>query len=242
MWDTKIQKAEVTELSDIVVEFKYRGNKRIDRVNKSCGCTAYKWLDPHTLQLTIETGLVRNNVHPNLYEQGKEFYLKYATVDIIYNDNSKLYNRDNSKDKEISSKEMSCIFFMCEPDPDKNKFYRIPEQERLQMLKDIFYPDFDDADEDIKRCIEEYPFLNLSAVKRALKEEIDSMRKRASFIANFEYEGKSISDIKNFDMVRKATPQILEAYEKIEDKFLKEKTSSRIRGGRRKSKAEEKLL
>lgn len=155
---------------------------------------------------------------------------------------SDIYNRDTSENKKVSSKEMACIFFMCEPDPDKNKFYRIQEQERLEMLKETFYSDFNEEDELIKQCIEEYPFLNLSAVKRALKEEIDSMRKRASFIANFDYEDKSISDIKNFDMIRKATPQILEAYEKIEEKFLKEKTSSRIRGGRRKSKAEQKLL
>jgi len=155
---------------------------------------------------------------------------------------SELYNRDKSDNKNVSSKEMVCIFYMCDPDPDKNKFYRIPENERLQMLKETYYNDFDEAEKVVSKCIEEYAFLNLSAVKRALKEEIDSMRKRASFIANFEYEDKSISDIKNFDMVRKATPQILEAYEKIEEKFLKEKTSSRVRGGRRKSKAEQKLL
>ena len=155
---------------------------------------------------------------------------------------SELYNRDDSDNKNISSKEMAFIFFMCEPDPDKNKFYRIPEQERLAMLKETFYTDFNEDDAIIQDCIKEYPFINLTAVKRALKEEIDSMRKRAKFISNFEYEDKSISEIKNFDMIRKATPQILEAYEKIEEKFLKEKTSSRIRGGRRKSKAEQKLL
>jgi hypothetical protein len=155
---------------------------------------------------------------------------------------SNLYDRDKSKKKNISSKEMVLIFFMSEPDPYKNKFYRIPEKARLEMLKETYYPDFDENDKDIKKCIEEYPFLCLTAVKRALKEEIDSMRKRAKFINNFEYEGKSIQEIKNFDMIRKATPQILEAYEKIEDKFLKEKTASRVRGGRKESLSEQKIL
>jgi hypothetical protein len=89
MWNTKISKPEVTELSDIIVEFKYLGDKNIKSINKSCGCTSYKWVSDNTLQLIIETGLVAHNVHPKLLEQGKDFYLKYATVDIIYEDGTK---------------------------------------------------------------------------------------------------------------------------------------------------------
>ena len=46
---------------------------------------------------------------------------------------SELYNKDKSKNKEKSSKNMWCIFFMSDPDEDKNKFYRIPEKERLEI-------------------------------------------------------------------------------------------------------------
>lgn len=187
----------------------------------------------------MDTGIV--TIAPNFLDNDYDFWKDNMQLAIM-KPFSELYLRDKDKKKRISSKEMLTIFFMCDPDEEKNKFYRIPREDRLTMLKDTLYADFNERDELISDCLEEYPFACLSAVKRALKEEIDSMRKRASYIANFEYEDKSITDIKNFDMIRKATPQILESYEKIEEKFLKEKSVSRIRGGRRKSKAEQGLI
>jgi len=89
MWNKTKIITEVKEASDIIVEFVYEGNKEIKTVNKSCGCTKAKWVNPDTLQLIINTGLVKDNVHPNLLKEGKDYYFKYATVDIIYGDNSK---------------------------------------------------------------------------------------------------------------------------------------------------------
>lgn len=148
-----------------------------------------------------------------------------------------LYNRDSSPHKAFSSKEMTCIFFISEPDPQLNKFYRMTYEERLSMLKETYFEEFDEKDPAIVECIEAWPEL-LSAIKRALKEEIDSMRERGKFIRTFDYKTAPLSDIEKLDRIRAKTPALLENYEKIQNKFLKEKDEARIVGGRKKSKSE----
>lgn len=41
-----------------------------------------------------------------------------------------LYKRDKSHKKANSSKEMWCVVFMSEANPEKNKLYRLPQEER----------------------------------------------------------------------------------------------------------------
>lgn len=175
---------------------------------------------------------------------------------------SDLYSRDETKDKIKSSKDMVVIFFMCDPDPEKNKFYRIQPDQRLEMLKDTYHPDFDQEDEVIKECLERYPYLCMTAIKRALKEEIDTMVDRANTLRNSPYtldyylldeEGEYVlsnsgAPIKmtgtaaQLDSLRSKTSKLMLDYEAIEQKFIKEKTESRIKGGRRRNKSEKKLL
>jgi len=187
----------------------------------------------------MNDGLV--NIAPDFTNEKYNFWNDNMQLSIM-KPFSRLYNRDEDKNKRISSKEMVCVFFMCDPDPEKNKFYRIPYQERLSMLKETYYSDFDETDEDIILCLEEYPHQCLSAAKKALKEEIDSMIQRSKFIRNFDYENSSLTDIEKLDRIRSKTPALLKNYEEIESKFLKEKTETRIKGGRKKSKSEQKLL
>lgn len=183
----------------------------------------------------MHDGLV--NIAPDFLKEGYNFWEDNMQLAIMH-PFSQLYNRDNSKNKTISSKEMVCIFFLSEPDPQMNKFYRITEEERLSMLKDTYHPDFDEQDEIIAECIEAWPEL-LSAVKRAMKEEIDSMRERAKFIRNFDYKTAPLADIEKLDRIRAKTTALLEGYEKIKNKFLKEKDAARVVGGRRESKSEQ---
>lgn len=153
-----------------------------------------------------------------------------------------LYNRDKSKKKTTSSKEMVVIFFLSEPDSEKNKFYRVPPVERLEMLKETFYSEFNEEDDVIKECLTSYPNLCLSPVERALKEEIDSLVKRQQFISNFNYEGATLDQIKTIDIIRSKTMALYDNYEKLESKFIKQKTEARVRGGRKRSLTEKKLL
>lgn len=166
---------------------------------------------------------------------------------------SYLYKRDKSKDKTKSSKEMYCVIFMCEPDPEVNKFFRIPRKERIKILQEEYLSSFDVEDEAIMDCLVQYPVLCMSAVERALKEEVETMQQRAEMFRDTEYTldktefdsgGKSFlmkGTATQLDNLRSKTPKIYENYEKLEAKFLKTKEDARLYGGRKKSKSENKL-
>ena len=83
MWDKKEFNTEALEATTVHIDFNYEGDKEIKSINKSCGCTNVKWVDSSTLRLSIDVGLVEHNVHPRL---NKDYYIKFATVDIIYAD------------------------------------------------------------------------------------------------------------------------------------------------------------
>jgi len=152
---------------------------------------------------------------------------------------SNLYSTDKSKDKEKSSKDMWCVFFMSDPDEEKNLFYRIPESERLTMLKEVYNPTFDIEDELILKALDAYPVLCLTAVERALKGEKDALAKRAVFLQKAEYDFETMKDLDN---AFSKTSKIYENFEAIEERFLKQKNQSRVKGGRRESASEKGLI
>jgi hypothetical protein len=147
---------------------------------------------------------------------------------------SDLYERDQSEGKEQSSLDMWVIFFLSDPDEEKNKFYRIPEKERIDMLKDTFH-DIDLDDELIKECIDQYPAICLLSVERALKDEKDALSKRAKFLAKAEYDFETMKDLDN---AYSKTSKIYENFEAIEQKFLTHREKSRVKGGRKESASE----
>jgi hypothetical protein len=167
---------------------------------------------------------------------------------------NKLYNEDSSIEKNLSSKTMWCVFFMCEPDEEINKFFRIPLLERYEMLKETFYLQFDLEEEYTKECMDAYPLLCLSAVQRALKDEKEMLMKRASFIKEQEYTLDSYEVItgpggrpvrvtmpgtaKQLDTMHKATKSIMDNFKIIESEFFAEKSKAQLKGNRQESKGE----
>jgi hypothetical protein len=157
---------------------------------------------------------------------------------IIIKPFSDLYENDKSKGKNNSSKDMWVIFFMSEPDDDINKFARMAFSERLKMLKETYHNDFKETDQLIKQCIHKYSVLCLTAVERALKQEIESMQNMSDYLANQNLDELSLDAIKKLIEIRSKTPKVLENYEKLEQRFIKQKSEARLRGGRKKSKSE----
>lgn len=167
---------------------------------------------------------------------------------------NKLYESDESINKDLSSKTMWCIVFMCEPDEEINKFLRIPEKERYEMLKETFFSLFDMDDKLIKECLDEYPILCMSSVQRALKDEKEMLMKRASFIKSQEYTldtydvvtgqgGRPVrvtmpGTAKQLDTMHKATKSIMDNFKLIENEFFTEKSKSQLKGNRQESKSE----
>ena len=174
---------------------------------------------------------------------------------------NKLYERDKSKGKLTSSKEMWVIFFLCDPDEEANKFATIPVKSRREMLSKTFFEIDDDDDEVIKECLKEYPNLCLSKLEKLFYEEQKSMEDRHNIIVNTAYtlddtekdaKGNTIF-VSGKPMVKKGTAttldkmrldslKIYQNYKEIEKIFLDEKNSSRVFGGREESAMERGLI
>jgi hypothetical protein len=165
---------------------------------------------------------------------------------VIYKPFNGLYDMDKTKDKEFSSRQMWTIFFMCDPDEDRNIFFRIPFSQRQEMLSDTFVPDLDWENPVFKGCLEQYPFECMNAVQRALAAEKDQLRKRAKLIQDTELsldrvddKGKKIpGTATQINMLQKDALRIYEAYEQIEAKFLAQKSISAVHGGDKMTKTE----
>lgn len=171
----------------------------------------------------------------------------------FYKPFANLYKEDDSLDKENSSKTMWCIVFMTDPDEETNKFFRIPEKERYEMLQETFHPLFDKEEELTKQCLEAYPMECLTSVQRALKDEKEMLIKRATFIKEQEYTldkyelvnvGQRAMRVtlpgtaKQLDTMHKATKSIMDNFKLIENEFFAEKSKSQLKGNRQESKSE----
>ena len=165
----------------------------------------------------------------------------------------KLYNIDDSLNKQESSKTMWCIVFMSDPDEETNKFFRIPHAERYEMLKETFHSLFDLEEEYTKACYEAYPEMCLTSAQRALKDEKEMLMKRATFIKEQEYTldkyelvpmGQRMVRVtlpgtaKQLDTMHKATKSIMDNFKIIESVFFAEKSKAQLKGNRQESKGE----
>jgi hypothetical protein len=160
-----------------------------------------------------------------------------------------LYEKDKSKDKDFSSRQMWTIFFMCDPDENDNIFYRIAYGERKKTLSETFVKDLDWDDANFVKCLEAYPLECMTAVQRAYAEEKNQLQKRAKLISDTELtldtttflEGKVIvikGTATQINMLQKDSLSIYQKYQKIEEEFIKDKQSVRAKGGSKLTKSE----
>lgn len=172
---------------------------------------------------------IKKDFKPNLNFWELNPHLKYVRPF------SELYAEDISKDKEISSKHMWCVFYLSEPDEDINLYYRLP----LDQLKDVcknFNPDFDDENEIIQRCIKEYPEICLTVMERMLKITKELFKRRSAFLKEAEYD---FSTMKVIDAAIAATPKLEEDFDKVVQKYKEEQNKSIQLLGNRKQSARE---
>jgi hypothetical protein len=160
----------------------------------------------------------------------------------------KLYDRDKTKDKSVSSKEMWCIWLYQDPSTD-NKIGKLPKEQKIESIH-TYYSDFDFDDEDIKECIESYDMYCLTPAAKAFKEEEASLIKRAKFMAEKEYTFDEVAkDSKGahifvagkplilkgtateLDRMRANTLKIYQQYAEVVKMFSDEENNVRIWGG-----------
>jgi hypothetical protein len=174
---------------------------------------------------------------------------------------NELFKRDTTKDKTTSSKEMWSIFFISEPDEKLNRFYRYTIEQKLDMIKSDFYPEFNENDEVILNCINEYPNACLTSLGRAFKEEKDSLIERSNLLRTTSYRFDSVAqdakgntvfvagkpmiikgNVSELETMRKNTVTVWSQYDKIEGMFYEEKANLRLYGGRSETPIEKNLM
>lgn len=161
----------------------------------------------------------------------------------IYSPFSKLYKSD--PDKEYTSNLMWFIVFMQHPDEDINMFFRIPTDERQLMLeRELIKPDWSD---EFTECYDSFPFHCLTAVQRALKEEVDVLVKRAKLIKETDLtldttdeNGKLVKGTAaQINTLQKDAPKVYQQYEQLYNQFIAEKQMVKAKGGAKITKAED---
>lgn len=146
-----------------------------------------------------------------------------------------LYNLDESKNKEDSSKTMYCIIWIIDPDEDTNKYYRLPEEERIEICKNL-QPNFDKEEDLTKQIMERYPEDCMTIIERSLRDTKELIRRRDLFLKNSEYNFDTMVQIDN--AIGKGV-KLLEDFDKIEKRFIESKnTGMRIHGGRQQTPRE----
>lgn len=149
---------------------------------------------------------------------------------------SVLYEMDNTPNKEYSSKQMWSCYYMRDPDEELNKFFRFGDEKIKEMLTETYFKEAGWWDnEEFLECLERWPEDCMDAVQRSLLDAKMSLRRRGKFLKDQEY---SMETIKDLDMAHSKTSKIYEDYERVEDKFLAQKKTARVKGGRSQSKSE----
>lgn len=165
----------------------------------------------------------------------------------IYPPFNKLYNLPDS------SKIMWCIYFMCDPDEDDNKLYRLEESERRRVIEENYHKvDWDDPL--VLECLEAYPLECMDSIERSLKAEKDSLVSRSKLIRETEptldrtvlMEGKAAvmkGTALQLDTMRSKTAKIYDELETVIKKFQKHKAEeARVYGGRKETASEKGII
>ena len=151
---------------------------------------------------------------------------------------NKLYEKYSEKEY---NKIMWAITVLNYPDEKKNILYREDEPTRKKIIKRELGIEF--KREDVVQASEMFSVKCLTAVQRSLKEEIDTLVKRATYMKGFDYNEATLKEIKDFEYLRSQTSKIYERYEQLQDKLLKEdKTEGEVYGGRQETLAEQRII
>lgn len=151
---------------------------------------------------------------------------------------SKLYKEDKSKNKEVSSKIMWCVFWMKDPDEEYNKFYRIGEEERLDICKS-FCKEFNPDKTIIADCLSRYESLCLDADEMAYKLQKDQLISLSRFLTE---QPINLETVETLIKLKAQMPKIFQDFDKISKMYEKNKTEKRIYGGRKMTARERNII
>lgn len=151
---------------------------------------------------------------------------------------SKLYDSDPSKKKEYSSQLMWAIYLFSDPN---SRFSRMFTTERMKEIQDNYLKDknFNWAEETIKELIYSYEDKMLTKLQQSYNRLIRKLEERDKFILDTKYNERNAKVI---DAMFANSSIIYKQLKEIETQLLEEAKGGNIKGGRRESISEKKIL
>lgn len=163
-----------------------------------------------------------------------------------------LYDRDTSKDKEVSSRELWCIWLELDNNYE-NKISRLPIDQRRSAIL-AYNPNFDFNDPLIAACLLAYPEHCLTPAAKSFKSEEDTLRKFAELIEKKIEEEEITLDSyislgnNRFQLIKGTANQLADLkkknaalypqYDKIRRMFEEEQNELRLFGGGKETQLE----
>lgn len=157
---------------------------------------------------------------------------------------SKLYESDESINKEDSSRVMYAIVFQCNQDEDENIYFSMDKDEQIKQLEENVLPKIYDR-KLYEECLEAFPEICLTVLERELVVEKEALKRRKKLL-NQEWtldqtvierdkSGRPYSVIlkgttSQLNALQKDSYKIIEGIETLIQKYLEEKAMLRGRG------------
>lgn len=145
-----------------------------------------------------------------------------------------LYKRDKSHKKTNSSKEMWCVVFMSEANPEKNKLYRLPQEEIKKEIEENYFK-INWNDKLVQECIDKYPEKCMSTIAQLFKVWEDKLHERNKFLRDTPYNEENH---KTLEAILQKSKIVTDAYKQAYDDLMVEGKKLKGKGDRSLSKAE----
>lgn len=151
---------------------------------------------------------------------------------------NKLYNSDLTNNKEYSSQIMWAVYLYTDPD---SRFARMSEDEKREEinLNYLLNDKFNWDEPIIKELINGYQDRLLTKLQKSYLRLLKKLEDRDNFISTTPYNEKNAQTL---DKMFANSSAIYEQLAEIENQLNEEKKSGQIKGGRKESLSERKIL
>jgi hypothetical protein len=132
-----------------------------------------------------------------------------------------IYDRDKSKDKRKSSNEIYAIFIMTSPDEEENKYIKLSEEKRKELVETHFKINWNDKL--IIEGLKDYPKKCMSIAELTLQGIQNKILERDAFLKSCPYTNDIYAKDSNGNFIAKGNTFLIDKLppEKI-DKMLRE--------------------
>lgn len=168
------------------------------------------------------------NIEENFWNLNSE--IKYMSPFSV------LYNSDPTKDKEQSSKLMWVVYLYTDPD---SRFSRMSEDEKRDEIATNYLQDKNFDWNSISNIIDGYRDKLLTKLQKSYLRLLKKLEDRDNFISKTPYNEKNAQTL---DKMFANSSAIYEQLSEIENQLNEEKKSGQIKGGRKESLSERKIL